>query len=134
MKKKGSFTETMHRVTSQSQWWQNYINCTSNCFHTHCIIQICPPPTTTSCLQTSKEFSRDRFGSNEEVIFETEVYFEAKDKLFNKKHWIVRSVGIGVSPEVTMLMNKVEFCLKVVLLVWPGTYWVMLVCLLHTKN
>ena len=24
-----------------------------------------------------------------------------------------------------MLMNKVEFCLKVVLLVKPGTYWVM---------
>ena len=34
------------------------------------------------------------FGSNEEVIWETEVYFEAKDKSFNKKgikllekHW-----------------------------------------------
>ena len=26
-----------------------------------------------------------RFGSNEEVISETEVYFEAKDKLFSKK-------------------------------------------------
>ena len=26
-----------------------------------------------------------RFGSNEEVILETEVYFEAKDKSFNKK-------------------------------------------------
>ena len=26
-----------------------------------------------------------RFGSNEEVISETEVYFEAKDKLFYKK-------------------------------------------------
>ena len=35
-----------------------------------------------------------RFGSNEEVILETEMYFEAKDKLFYKKgiellekHW-----------------------------------------------
>ena len=35
-----------------------------------------------------------KFGSNEEVISETEAYFEAKDKLFNKKgiellekHW-----------------------------------------------
>ena len=33
-----------------------------------------------------------KFGSNEEVISETEAYFEAKDKSFYKKgrHWIVR--------------------------------------------
>ena len=38
-----------------------------------------------------------KFGSNEEVISETEAYFEAKDKLFYKKasnSW--RSVGISV--------------------------------------
>ena len=28
---------------------------------------------------------RKRFGSNDEVILETEAYFEAKDKLFYKK-------------------------------------------------
>ena len=28
--KKCSFTKTMHHVTSWSQWWQNYMNCTSN--------------------------------------------------------------------------------------------------------
>ena len=33
-RKKCSFTKTMHRVTSQSQWWQNYMNCTLNCFYT----------------------------------------------------------------------------------------------------
>ena len=39
-------------------------------------------------------FQGKRFGSNEEVILETETYFEAKDKLFHKKeikllekHW-----------------------------------------------
>ena len=30
-------------------------------------------------------FQGKRFGSNEEVILETEAYFEAKDKLFYKK-------------------------------------------------
>ena len=30
-------------------------------------------------------FAEKRFGSNEEVISETEVYFEAKDKSFNQK-------------------------------------------------
>ena len=64
---------------------------------------------------------RKRFHSNEEVISETEVYFEAKDKLFYKKgikllekHW---------NQCVTLegdLMNKVEFCLKVVYLVGLG--------------
>ena len=37
---KCSFTKTMHRVTSWSQWWQNYMNCTSNCFWTHTILQV----------------------------------------------------------------------------------------------
>ena len=36
-------------------------------------------PATTGCLQTSKECA------NEEVISETEAYFEVKDKSFNKK-------------------------------------------------
>ena len=66
-----------------------------------------------------------RFGSNKEVISETEAYFETKDKLFYKKASnCERSVGISVSPlKETMLMNKVEFCLKVVvLLVQADTY------------
>ena len=51
-----------------------------------------------------------RFGSNEKVIYETEPYFEAKDKSFYKK---------GITQEE----DFVEFCLKVVvLLVRPGTY------------
>ena len=58
-KKKCSFTKTMHHVTSRSQRWQNYMNCTSNCFRTHPILQIWPPATT-DCLQNSKECSRDR--------------------------------------------------------------------------
>ena len=47
---------------------QNYMNCASNCFQTHPILQIWPPPTS-GCLQ------RKRFGSNKEVILETEAYF-----------------------------------------------------------
>ena len=41
-KKKCSFIKTMHHVTSQSQRWQNYMNCSSNCFHTKLILQIWP--------------------------------------------------------------------------------------------
>ena len=39
-------------------------------------------PATTGCLQTSKECSRER---DEDVISETEAYFETKDKSFFKK-------------------------------------------------
>ena len=54
-----------------------------------------------------------RFGSNEKGIYETEAYFEAKDKSFYKK---------GITREE----DYVEFCLKVVvLLVRPGTYRVI---------
>ena len=84
-RKKCSFTKTRHCVTSRSQRWQNYMNCPSNCFHTHPILQIWPPATT-GYLQALKECSRGkRFGSNEEVISETEAYFEAKNKSFYKK-------------------------------------------------
>ena len=53
-KKKCSFTKTMQCVTRRSQRWQNYMNCTSNCFHTRTIFQI------TAYLQNSKEWSRER--------------------------------------------------------------------------
>ena len=58
-RKKYSFTKTMHHVTSQLQWWQNYMNCPLNCFRTHPILQIWSPATN-GCLQTSKECSRER--------------------------------------------------------------------------
>ena len=45
-RKKCSFTKTMHCVTSLLQRWQNYINCTLNCFPIHPILQIWPPATT----------------------------------------------------------------------------------------
>ena len=51
-----------------------------------------------------------RFGSNEEVILETEAYFEVKHKSFYKKwHRIVREALESLSKK-TMLMNKAEFC------------------------
>ena len=49
----------MHRVTNQLQGWQNYMNCSLNCFCMHPILQIWLPATT-GCLQTSKEWSRER--------------------------------------------------------------------------
>ena len=59
-----------------------------------------------------------RFGSNEEVIAETEAYFEVKDKSFYK-HGIEKLEHL----KVIILMNKNEFCKKnVVFLVSPGTY------------
>ena len=57
--KKCSFTKTMHRVISQSQWWQNYMYSISNCFCIEPILQIWPP-VNTDCLQTSKECSKER--------------------------------------------------------------------------
>ena len=66
-----------------------------------------------------------RFDSKEQVISETEAYFETKDKSFYKKKAsnCKKSVGISLSlKKETMLTNKVEFCLKFVLLVRPGTY------------
>ena len=54
-----------------------------NCFHTHPMLQIWPPVTTggiqTLILQVK------RFGTSEDVISETEAYFEANYKSFYKK-------------------------------------------------
>ena len=65
-----------------------------------------------------------RFVYNEEVVAETEAYFEATDKSFYKKgiemlekHW-----NECIPLKETMLMNEVEFCLKVVLSVILRTY------------
>ena len=108
-------------VTSWSQWWQNYMNCTSNCFRTHPIFQIWTPP----FADLKKMPQKKRFGSNE-VMSETEAYFEAKDNSFYKKgiELLEKRWNQCITQEGD-LMNKVEFCLKVVLLVRPGTYWVM---------
>ena len=66
------------RLTSRSQQWQNYMNCTSNCFCTH-------PSDYWLFADLKRMFQGKRFGSNEAVISETEVYFEAKDKWLCKK-------------------------------------------------
>ncbi|GFS58415.1 histone-lysine N-methyltransferase SETMAR [Trichonephila clavipes] len=66
-----------------------------------------------------------RLGSNEEVIAEVEAYFESKDKSFNEKdikkleeRWVE-----CIHLKMSILKNKVQFCLKVVvLLVRPGIY------------
>ena len=57
-----------------------------------------------------------RFGSNEEVIAETEGYFESKDESFYKKaSKSQRGVRMNVLQlKGTMLMDKVEFIEKAV--------------------
>ena len=59
IRKKCTFTKTMHRVTSRSQWWKNYMNCTFNCFCTHPVLQIWTP-VTTGCSKISKECFGER--------------------------------------------------------------------------
>ena len=56
-----------------------------------------------------------RFGFNEEVIAETEAYFEAKDKSFYKKIFVMLEKNELSLLKKTILMNKLEFCLKGVL-------------------
>ena len=122
--KKRSFTRTMYRVTRRSRRWQNYMNCTSNCFCTYSILQIWPPATT-GCLQTPKECSR------ESDIGNWGVFWGQRQIVRQKRHRIVREALESVY--LFMLMNKVEFCLKVVvLLVRPVTYWLM--CYLFTNH
>ena len=134
-KEKSALSPRQCTVSSRSQWWQNYMNFTSNCFHTHPPYSSDLAPATTVCLQTSKECSRERFGSNEEVISETEVYFEARHffffffffffflkNCFFFFHQIVREALEIVYHPRKLLINKVEFCLKVILLVKPGIY------------
>ena len=84
-KKKCSFTKSMHCHKS--------IPMMAKLHELHFKLLLHPPcspdlvPIDYCQLQTSKECSRGkRFGSNEEVILETEVFFEAKDKSFYKKH------------------------------------------------
>ena len=49
-RKKCFFAKTMHRVKSGSHWRQNDMNCPSNWFRSHPILQIWPPAITV-CLQ-----------------------------------------------------------------------------------
>ena len=114
-KKKCSFAKTIHCVTS---WWQNYMNFTSNCFCTH-----------RQCLQTSKERSREKdLAPMKKWYRKVRCILKRKKNCSTKKASnCQRNVGISVSPKKeTMLMNEVEFCQKVlVLIVKPETYWVM---------
>ena len=67
-----------------------------------------------------------RFGSSKEVILEIEGYFESKDTLFYKKGIeFLEKRWNQWSPRRRWFWWTVEFCLKVVLLVRPGTYWVI---------
>ena len=55
------------------------------------------------------------------------IFWGQRQIVLQKRHWVVREALESVyHPRRRLLMNKVEFCLKVVvLLVRPGTYWEM---------
>ena len=127
---KYSFTKTMHHVTSRSQRWQNYMNCTSNCFHTHPILQIWPP-VTIGCLQTTKECSRERdFALMKKWYQKLRCILKPKINHSTKKG--IKLLEKHLNQCITLgdcLWIKSNFAKK--LLVRPKTYWVMLCILLH---
>ena len=106
------------------------------CFCTHPILQIWPTATT-GCLQTSKECSREKdLAPMKKWFRKLRCILRPKTDCSTKKHWIVReALESEYHPRRGLLMNKVEFCLKVVLLVRPGTYWVMCyLCMLKKSS
>ena len=124
--KKCSFTKTMHCVTSRLQQWQLH--------ELHFELLLHPPYSPNLApsdywlfTDLKRMLQGKRFGFNEKMISETEAYFEAKDKSFYKKG--IELLEMCWNQCITLeedLINKVGFCLKVVvLLVRPWTYWVM---------
>lgn len=99
--KKYSFTKTIHRVTKLYEW---HFELLPNRPYS--------PDMAPSDYYLSANLKRmlqvKRFDSSEEVIAETEAYFEAKDKSFYKKSiTMLESVGMNVSPlKEIMLMNE----------------------------
>ena len=72
MKKKGSFTNTIHRVTSRLQRWQNYMIALT-------LFSRSDPSDYWLFTDLKRMLQGKRFGPNEEVISDTKAYFEAKD-------------------------------------------------------
>ena len=60
------------------------MNCTLNCFCTRCKLQIWPLSDYWLFADLERILQGKRFGSNEEVVSESEAYFDAKDKSFYK--------------------------------------------------
>ena len=77
----------MLRVTSQWKREQNYMNWTLNCFRIHRLDLALSDFFLFSDLK--RMLAEKKFSADEEVIAETEVYFEAKDKSYIKNGKIV---------------------------------------------
>ena len=113
----------MHCVTSLSQWWQNYMNCTLNCFRTPTLFFQIWPPSDYWLYADSKECSRKRdLAPIKKWYQKLRHILSPKTNCSTKKHWLVREALESVyHPRRRLLMNKVEFRLKIViLLVGPG--------------
>ena len=100
-RKKCSFTKTMHRVTSRSQRWKK--------LH-ELLFELLPhSPYSTDLTPSDYWLLADlegmlqgkKFGSNEEVISETETHFESKGKSFYQKsiEWLEKRWNQCISLE-----------------------------------
>ena len=128
----------MYHVTSLSQWWQHYMNCTSNCSRTHPILQIWPWQLLAVCRRQKNTPDKEICLQWRSDIRNWGAFCGQRHIILQKRHWIVREALESVyHPRRRLLMNKVAFCLRVVvLLVKPRTYWVLcyliLIILLNT--
>ena len=103
------------------------MNCTSNCFRTHPILQTWSPATT-GYLQTSKECSRERDLAPMKWHWKLKRILRPKTNRSTKWHRIVReTLESECHPRRRLCWwIKSNFAEKLfVLLVRPGTYWVM---------
>ena len=86
-KKKCSFTNTMHHFINRLQRWQNYMNCTSNCFRTPTLFSRSGPQWLPAvCRPQGKEIWlqwRSDIGN-------WGVFWSQRQIVQQKRHWIVR--------------------------------------------
>ena len=120
--KKCSSTKIMYHITSQLQQWQNYMNCTSNCLCTHPVLQVWHPV----CRPQKNAPEKDLAPMKKWYRKLRCIYFEAKDIVLQKSIIVREALESVYHPRRRLCWwKKVKFCLKVVLLVRPRTYWVV---------
>ena len=112
-RKRCSSIMTMHHHIHHGKLNKNWVNWASNCFLIHHILQIWPLPTF-SCFHLKKWLGGKRFGSNDEVIVETNAYFEEFDKSYFKEGLLKLEKRWNKCIELKgeMLKNKMLFCQK----------------------
>ena len=114
----------MSRVKNRSQQLQKYMNCTSNCFW---------PPASTGCLQTSKEYFRERDLAPMKKRYRKQWHIlcpKTNRSTIKSIELLGKRSNQRIPRKETVLKNRAEFCLKVVgLLVRLRNYSV--ICYIH---